>query len=436
MATPSPTDRPKGWEVRARRMREYNALHYPRMADFRRRGLTLPEIVDEVNKDSKNIDGHAWTVRTVRSVLFEGMDRGEFDARVREGRTRWSRARLSRAATFDAAALARAVELRQARLTYERIAERLQTEGYRNRSGVPWTRRYVSAFVHRRVPEAEQAALGIESKRGLSSHHLSKEEFEAAIAPRLAAMWKACLSQRKVVERLNAAGETNFEGQEWNRAHLKDLLKRQLGQAEYAALVREILGAGGSARDGRARRHDETMLPRILELRDAGLTRGRIAEQLNDEAGGDVARLNSVGQRWTKKGISKVLRRSNGGAPIGRARRAPRSTTPTEDGPGPAVHLRFEDLVILGATHRDPPRVLGVERDPLTKGEFDVVRVVLGAQEDGGIKGPDLEFRTCSTAVRMMRKLAERDPDYWGNITVLSGRGRRDPIRFAHPGTF
>lgn len=454
-ATASPTDPPKRRDPHARQ-REYNAAHALRMIALWRGGMSLPEIAKALDDEgSRNSIGQPWRGRVVGNILLAHMDRAEYDALARAARAKGVRTIAARAAAAaaacDAAALPRAVALREDGLSLAGIAERLQAEGFPTSSGSRWSWWNVGALLRRHMPPAEAAALVPEPgkrKNALSARLRAKAEFEGALAPRVIAMWESDKSLAAIADWLKDEGVVDFQGNPWTPPNLSNFLKRHMGPAEHDARVAASPRVRGATNKLRTERHDREMLPRILELGGEGLTKDQVARRLNEEAGGDVARLNSRGKPWTAGIVCKVIRRSHveprprsPKAPAGEhwatvAARLRREEAERAKAQAPeAVRWEFADLVILGDSHLVPPKVLGVERPRLTKGEFDAVREVREAG-DNGIKGPDLEYRTSSTAVRMLRKLAKPDPDYWGAITVLNGRGRNDPIRFAAPGTF
>jgi len=412
------TDRLRGLKARAQRRREHNDKHFPRMLALWRRELTHPEIAAELNKDSRNCDGHAWTANGVRDTLFARTDPVEYAALAKATMARGNAAKSTTRAYADAAASPRAIELLKTGLTYEMIAERLQAEGYSNVAGAPWKKQVVEAMLRRRYSLAELAAMRPGGKTRAPLARLpAAEEFERAIVPRVVAMWKEDPSLERVVQRLNAAGEKNFLGREWNATLLRAILRRRLDVAEYAALARAshrqriepYIEATIEANKRRARRHDKAIRPRILELKQAGRTHPQIAERLNEEAGDDATRLNHAGRPWVGYQIGRLLRRTHGVAALG--------DPPVKLGePG-------EPVQVLGIDGQYREKSLGGGRNG--KSRRFVVEALLKAGP-GGLSVAELV--AIAPGARSVIKTFLEDPDWAGVIyppDKAAGIGRR-----------
>jgi len=112
---------------------------------------------------------------------------------------------------------------------------------------------------------------------------------------------------------------------------------------------------------------------------------------------------------------------------------AARATRPTPE----AARWKFEDLVVLGDSHRVPPTVLGMVRENprLTKCAFRVFAELRLAGPDG-LEDADLKAKSdCGDVRRILKRFAKKDPDYWGKVLRFIGQGKQDgTYRFARPG--
>jgi hypothetical protein len=282
------------------------------------------------------------------------------------------------------------------------VADRLNAEGRTNAEGRPWCRSLVSQVMRRYLDAPTHAALSAAGlRRGPAAVRKKVAESNAAVLPRIVEMSRAGIGQRQIAANLNDEGLRNSRGRPWTQAGVSAVLRRHVETREYDGLV--------DARAGAKRRHNEAILPRIVELIAAGLSQRQVADRLNAEG-----RVNSRGWSWNQGHVSDLLIRYHDGAALGKP-----PVIPGEPG---------QPVQVLGLDGQYRVKSLGGAAQ--SKARWKVVKALIDAGLEG-LSGAHLRAKVTGGALSVITTLME-DPD-WAAIIYPPEKGKRIGWRFGPP---